>query len=299
MKNLSAFVVSAAAVAQSFAIVPNNGPDSEFQWVGRAAGGSGTAISRRSVITAKHATGSQYEIMGTVYTAAYRIDHPTMDIAILVFDEDLPGWHQLGTQAPVGTPISMVGLGRTGIVNSEGTGYDIYWSSGGTRLAAPGDVDLKWFFPGFGPSLISWLEVNGDGAVVSGDSGGGYFIDGKLVGVVSYAFNNTGGVLPDYGFASLNGGVPYMGTGAIDLTDPEVRAWVLDNVVPEIEECAADYNADTELDVLDFLDFFDDFGTCDQQPAPCGSLGDPDMNGDTIIDILDFLDFFEAFGQGC
>ncbi len=64
--------------------------------------------------------------------------------------------------------------------------------------------------------------------------------------------------------------------------------------------CAADYNGHGDPgDILDLLDFFEDFGACDQQPAPCGTLGDPDVNGDTIIDILDFLDFFEAFGQGC
>ncbi|MBX3316432.1 MAG: hypothetical protein KF902_06155 [Phycisphaeraceae bacterium] len=68
----------------------------------------------------------------------------------------------------------------------------------------------------------------------------------------------------------------------------------------QVEQCcAADYNGSGELDVLDFLDFFDDFGACLNQPAPCGTLGDPDLNGDTIIDILDFLDFLDAFGQGC
>ncbi len=65
------------------------------------------------------------------------------------------------------------------------------------------------------------------------------------------------------------------------------------------DPCAADYNGDTLPDVLDFLDFFDDFGACDQQPSPCGSIGDADFNGDTTIDVLDFLDFLDAFGQGC
>lgn len=60
---------------------------------------------------------------------------------------------------------------------------------------------------------------------------------------------------------------------------------------------AGDYNADGLVDVLDFLDFIDDYGTCDGQPAPCGSIGDADFNGDTVIDVLDFLDFLDAFGQ--
>lgn len=64
-------------------------------------------------------------------------------------------------------------------------------------------------------------------------------------------------------------------------------------------QCIADYDLNGEVDILDFLDFFDDFGVCNGLPAPCGTFGDPDLNGDTIIDILDFLDFFEAFGAGC
>lgn len=63
--------------------------------------------------------------------------------------------------------------------------------------------------------------------------------------------------------------------------------------------CVADYNADTSPDVLDFLDFIDDFASCENAPSPCGTIGNPDLNGDTLIDILDFLDFMDAFGQGC
>lgn len=58
----------------------------------------------------------------------------------------------------------------------------------------------------------------------------------------------------------------------------------------------ADYNNDAEVDVLDFLDFLDDFGACENQPAPCGSVSDADLTGDTIVDILDFLEFFKYFG---
>lgn len=65
--------------------------------------------------------------------------------------------------------------------------------------------------------------------------------------------------------------------------------------------CPSDVNGDTDSDILDFLDFFDSFGTCQNQPAPCaGSSGiEADYNGDTFVDILDFLDFFDAFGIGC
>jgi hypothetical protein len=63
--------------------------------------------------------------------------------------------------------------------------------------------------------------------------------------------------------------------------------------------CDADYNGDTTPDVLDFLDFFDDFSVCSGGSSPCGSFGDADVNGDTIVDVLDFLEFLDAFGAGC
>ncbi|MCW5767479.1 MAG: PQQ-dependent sugar dehydrogenase [Phycisphaeraceae bacterium] len=60
---------------------------------------------------------------------------------------------------------------------------------------------------------------------------------------------------------------------------------------------AGDYNGDTLVDVLDILDFFDDFGACFGEDLPCGGLGNPDFNGDTVVDVLDFLDFLDAFGR--
>lgn len=64
--------------------------------------------------------------------------------------------------------------------------------------------------------------------------------------------------------------------------------------------CAADYNRAYEAgDILDLLDFFEDFGTCQGQPMPCGIYGSPDVNGDTMVDILDLLDFLGLFAAGC
>ena len=86
--------------------------------------------------------------------------------------------------------------------------------------------------------------------------------------------------------------------------DSNIEAGIDDFVVSRYTctdpvECLADYNADTAPDVLDFLDFMDDFGACENLPMPCGAFGNPDFNGDTIVDVLDFLDFFDAFGTGC
>jgi hypothetical protein len=66
-----------------------------------------------------------------------------------------------------------------------------------------------------------------------------------------------------------------------------------------IGACPGDYNADGIADILDLLEFFDDFGGCENQPAPCGINRDADVNADTIVDILDFLDYLDAFGTGC
>ena len=71
------------------------------------------------------------------------------------------------------------------------------------------------------------------------------------------------------------------------------------NGVPDTCVCVADYNGDGDDDILDFLDFIDDFGGCEGQPAPCGNTANADLNADTVVDILDFLDFFDAFGIGC
>lgn len=67
----------------------------------------------------------------------------------------------------------------------------------------------------------------------------------------------------------------------------------------EAKPNVADYNGDNFLEVIDFLDFLDDFAACEQLPVPCGSRGNPDRNGDTLVDVLDFLDFLDAFAEGC
>lgn len=63
--------------------------------------------------------------------------------------------------------------------------------------------------------------------------------------------------------------------------------------------CPADHNVDLAIDILDFLDYLQDFSDCENAPTPCGTLGDPDLNGDTVTDILDFLGFLDNFSTGC
>lgn len=58
--------------------------------------------------------------------------------------------------------------------------------------------------------------------------------------------------------------------------------------------CPQDYNEDDMVDILDYLDFFEDFGACSGLPTPCGTYGNPDRyHGDGFVDIIDFLSFLD------
>lgn len=284
---VGALVMAAAGTCS--AVVPNTGPDSTHSWVGVVGGASGTAIARRTVITAKHVGWTTYTIQGHVYTATGRINHPSMDIALLTFSENLPGWHRLGTEAPLGAAISLVGFGHTGTVNASNTGYNVNTSTFGTRRQAPNAVDEFMFIPGYGPTILSYIAVNGDGVCAVGDSGGGFFAGDRLVGVVSFVFSAEE-ALPDYGFASLNGGVPYFGSGAINLTDPAVRTWVRANMVPSPNNCPADFDQDGFVTGLDFDLYVAAF--------EAGDL-DADFDGDGFVTGIDFDLYVGAFEEGC
>jgi hypothetical protein len=194
-------------------------------------GGSGTAILQRAVLTAKHVGGTSFQLNGVTYNAVQRIEHPTADLAILNFGVDLPGWHTLGNSANPGDTITIVGYGSTGVLNGAGNGYDIT-GGGGIRRKGTSVFDFRANVTNFGPSILSYLRQNGDAVVAGGDSGGGFFVNNKLVGVSAFFFSqNT--QLPNYGFASQNGGTPYFGSGAIDLTNQALNDWVVQNAVPE------------------------------------------------------------------
>lgn len=237
MKKICISILAAASGTVAHAVVPDTGPDALFSFVGSVGGASGTAIMSRAVITAKHVGGLTFTLGGSNYQAVARVDHPTADISILNFGVDLPGWHSLGDTAALGSTVRIVGYGDTGALNAAGNGYDVF-SGGGIRRAGTNLLHQRALVTNFGPSLLSFLNVNGDAVLAAGDSGGGFFYNGRLVGVNSFIFTLNQS-LPNYGFASLNGGTAYFGSGAIDLTDPGLQSWVLANAVPEPATMAA------------------------------------------------------------
>jgi hypothetical protein len=150
-----------------------------------------------------------------------------------------------------------------------------------------------------------WFDAAGATQAATGPNGG--VLEGtiNLVGEL--------GSLPEAirlavgAYTNSDGGTLVPGAqvpGSLD-TDGNLESneWIVVDLCTLTPEgcCPADVNGDTELDVLDFLDFIDSFGACENQPAPCaGSSGvSADYNGDTLVDVLDFLDFLDAFGIGC
>jgi endonuclease/exonuclease/phosphatase family metal-dependent hydrolase len=127
----------------------------------------------------------------------------------------------------------------------------------------------------------------------------------------SAGFTAPGGSYIDAPAGGTNGhtitmdtSTPGLKAGTITITsDAPDQPTLIVSITGEVIDdpaCPSDVNGDGESDVLDFLDYMDAFGTCENQPAPCG-VGpvDADFNGDTSVDVLDFLDFFDAFGTGC
>lgn len=218
----------------ALAIIPNNGLDSAFPFVGRNAGvGSLVAVGPRAVITARHITlDSLITFSADASAPFYAVDLTTAtdignsDLRMYRTLQDLPAWAPIDfTPLPVNfthtvnagggldfsqnatgsfAPLTGVGFGLTGQVNAGGTGYDVNATSPMHRRAAPFFSDSRGNVTvgsatNFS-SIISFLINNGDGTVETGDSGGGMF-------------RNVGGQWRLVGIHSFNGGNRLFGSG--------------------------------------------------------------------------------------
>ncbi len=277
---LIAVVAVASVGAQSFAIYATTSKtnagavDTTYASVGmfsNASGalvGSGVAIGTHQVLTAGHVFGPTFTLNGTSYNVissimAPNVDGNAVDLRIVTVSGTLSNIASLGTSADVNSGITMVGLGRTGVVASDGLGYT--GSAIGERHAGDNTIDGKGAQDGLGPYMLSYLDHAGNAALGAFDSGGGWFQNGKLVGISSFTFNDT---QPDdidapkyrnYGFSAANtsgynsavdspnysgpaysfgANEAYFGSGAIDITNPQLHAFVV-QTVPEPAPCLA------------------------------------------------------------
>ncbi len=155
---------------------------------------------------------------------------------------------------------------------------------------------------------VSTLTVSNAGDVAAWTTSGINTLNYSLIASAGFtappgAFADAAGGGANAHAITMDTSTPGIKSGTITITSdaPDAPTLIVTLIGEVIDDaCAADFNQDGEFDVTDFLEFFDAFGQCDQQPGPCAPNGfDADVNGDTIVDVGDFLDFLDAFGIGC
>lgn len=218
---------------------------SPWAYVGRMSGATAVAIDAHTVITAAHVGAGNFTLGTKTYhmtstETAPLISKKTVDLRIVHTKEALPGWYEIGTSVKTGMAFTMVGFGGAGVVNALGNGYTITGSEGqtyGTNV-----ITSKATVAGFGPVLRSDLKKAGQAALVSGDSGGGWFVGSALVGISDFTYTKTSGTLP-YSFTKKGN----FGSAAVDLTNSGVRTWITTRLKSFIPD-AFDPNVDEDLD---------------------------------------------------
>jgi hypothetical protein len=236
------FTASSLAVAPGLLTDTNT---SDFGFVGRMNGASGVLVGSDLVLTARHVGAGAFTLpgIGTFSVVAGSVkNHPTDDLTLFRINTGattLTNFAQINVnKVAASTAITMVGFGGSGVLNGSGTGYDITIASG-TRRKATGIVEGDVFAeePGLRlSSIYAPLRSNGQGALVGGDSGGGWFLqDGsarpQLVGINSWI--GTFGTFSSF-FSFSNHPTNFFASGAADLS--AYNGWLVQNgasVVPE------------------------------------------------------------------
>ncbi len=188
------------------------------------SGCSAVAIGPHLILTAGHVTAGNFLLGNQTYhmtstEMAPSFNKKPVDLRVVQVSDTLPGWYQIAKTVSTKATVTMVGYGATGVVNAAGTGYTVNGGNG-TRRAANNIINSKSTYDP-GPSLVSMLEGAGESVLAGGDSGGGWFVGGQLVGISAFTLS-TNTTKPDYGFSSK----AYFGSGAIDLTNSALQNWL-------------------------------------------------------------------------
>jgi len=213
----------------ALAVVPGNDSDTntlDYNFVGTLNGASGVLIGADLVLTAKHVGAGTFNLPGIGsfnMIANSAVSDPNSDLTLFRIDTGGMTLQHATidvSQMIAGDTVTMVGYGWSGKLNGSGTGYDINVAPGVRRKA-----DAIYEFTDYiedvpnnylaGFSLIAPLRQNGQGALAGGDSGGGWFRNGMLVG--TNAFVGTYGNGVDYQFSASS--TDMFVSGAISLSD--------------------------------------------------------------------------------
>ena len=229
MRNAIVFALVLAPLA-AHAVVATTSPydggpaDDAFAYVGAMSGASAVAIGPHLILTAGHVAAGDFRLGGDVFHMTSTEIAPDwkkrdVDLRLVTVAETLPGWYAIGDSARRGATVTMVGYGATGVVKADDSGYSL--ATSGVRHAGTNAISSKETTKGVGPTMRAILNGAGEATLAPGDSGGGWFVDGQLVGISAYTFSKKPNK-PDYGW----GGTDYFGSGAIDLTNGLLNDWV-------------------------------------------------------------------------
>lgn len=198
--------------------------DDAWSGVGSMSGASAVAVGPHLVLTAGHVSAGSFLLDGQTYRMtstekAPKIGKKATDLRLVRIEETLPTWYDVASSVKKGAAVTMVGYGDVGIVKENGKGYALTGREGQTSGA--NKISGKGTMKGSGPALKATLKRAGDAVLASGDSGGGWFVGGELVGISAFVYSDKPKSAP-YGFSKTG----YFGSGAIDLTNKTLQRWL-------------------------------------------------------------------------
>jgi len=220
----------------------------------------------------------------------FRANHPALGIEYFISDGTPQGTYCLGDLNPgsahgAASPSTSVMQVVGQMIFVAGTSPEFgteLWMSDGSPNSLTRITD---FFPGPESSNPSRFTTDGEKL---------YFVaEGCSTGKELYSADTSGSVLllaetaagPEHG--AIQNTYWFNGSLYFTYNHPTFgRELFRIRTAP----CPSDFNADSIVDLFDYLDFVSAFAA--SEPAA-------DFNADTIIDFFDYLDFVEAFAAGC